>query len=287
MDPNIAVAQVDSLAGVAWSWTAVFAPRVMAAAIIIVGGLFLSYWLQRLLARAAARTRRFDPTLLPVLMAVIRYSIIILMVLLVLNQLGIQTTSLIALLGAAGLALGLALQGTLSNIAAGIMLLWLRPFKLGDYIEVNGQAGVVEETGLFVCILRTYDGARLFAPNSTIWNYALRNHTRVDRRMLAVSITVAGEGRERTADALKAVMQDDPAILRQPAPVIFLDQLTDSGVTLTCRFWTAHLHYGAMQRSIGDILRRRLIEAGIAPTDLKLIARVTPPPADPRRLIDL
>jgi|SRR6185437_4021191 len=287
MDITTAPTEVTGMAVMAWTWATAFAPRLLAAAVIIVCGLLFSHWLRRGIVEVTDRSRRIDPTLRPVLLAVVRYGIFILVLLLVLNQLGIQTTSLLAILGAAGIAIGLALQGTLSNIAAGIMLLWLRPFKLGDYIEVNGQAGVVEETGLFVCILRTYDGARLFAPNSTIWNYALRNHTRVDRRMLAVSITVAGEGRERTADALKAVMQDDPAILRQPAPVIFLDQLTDSGVTLTCRFWTAHHHYGAMQRSIGDILHRRLIEAGIAPTDLKLIARVTPPPADPTRLIDL
>ena len=115
-------------------------------------------------------THRVDPTLRPVAVAAVRYGIFILIVVLLLNQLGIETTTLLTVLGAAGLAIGLALQGTLSNIAAGIMLLWLRPFTIGDYIEVNGQAGFVEETGLFSCILRTFDGARLFAPTSTVWN---------------------------------------------------------------------------------------------------------------------
>jgi small conductance mechanosensitive channel len=287
MDPNIAVAQVDSLAGVAWSWTAVFAPRVMAAAIIIVGGLFLSYWLQRLLARAAARTRRFDPTLLPVLMAVIRYSIIILMVLLVLNQLGIQTTSLIALLGAAGLALGLALQGTLSNIAAGIMLLWLRPFRIGDYIAVNNMSGRVEETGLFACIIRTYDGARLFAPNSTLWNFALRNETSAPRRMVAVNVTIAGDGDEPARSALEAALGADPAILKQPAPEIFLDSTGAGNATLTCIFWTSSARFGEAQRMVTTRIREGLKAGGIAPADIQGIVRITPAPADPTRLIDL
>lgn len=279
---------VSGFAMLAWTWTIAFAPRLLAAVVIVIAGLLVSHSLRRAIIGVTSRSRRIDPTLRPVLLAVVQYSIVILMLILVLNQLGIETTSLLAVLGAAGLAIGLALQGTLSNIAAGIMLLWLRPFKVGDYIEVTPSLnGVVEETGLFACILRTYDGMRLFAPNSTLWNVAMRNHTRVDRRMVAVSLTVRGDGRGAPQAAMEAAMRANGEVLAEPPPVIFLEQLTDAAATLTCRFWTSHAHYGATQRSIVATLRARLLEAGVPAEDIQLIARVTPAPNDPTRLIDL
>jgi small conductance mechanosensitive channel len=287
MDPTLAVARVNSFAAISWAWAVTFAPRVLAAVIIIVGGLLLSYWLRRMVRGFATRSRRFDPTLEPVLLAAIRYSFIILIALLVLNQLGIQTTSLLAVLGAAGLAIGLALQGTLSNIAAGIMLLWLRPFRIGDYIEVNHISGRVEETGLFACVIRTYDGARLFAPNSTIWNFALRNDTATGRRLLALGITLANEAEAPGRTAIEAAMKGLPGILDNPAPEIFLDSVGTGSVTLTCQLWTRSTDYGQMQREIAARIRAQLTAAGIAPADILGIARIAPDPADPIRFVDL
>src|SRR5919107_345073 len=112
------------------------------------------------------------------LAAAARYAVLILVLVAVLGQLGVQAASLLAVLGAAGLAIGLALQGTLSNIAAGVMLLWLRPFKINDYIEVNnvpGLAGIIRQMGLFSCQLEAYDGLFLFVPNASLWNVPLRN----------------------------------------------------------------------------------------------------------------
>jgi small conductance mechanosensitive channel len=287
MDPNLAVASVNSFATVAWNWTVAFAPRVVAAVVIVVGGLLLSYWLSRLVRGVAARSPRFDPTLEPVLLTTIRYSFVILIALLVLNQLGIQTTSLLAVLGAAGLAVGLALQGTLSNIAAGIMLLWLRPFRIGDYIDVNRISGRVEETGLFACVIRTYDGARLFAPNSTIWNFALRNDTATGRRLLAIGITLGSEAETTGRTAVETALKALTGILEAPAPEIFLDSVGAGSVTLTCLVWTRSTDYGRMQREIAAAVRTRLIAAGIAPADILGIARVAPDPADPTRFVDL
>jgi small conductance mechanosensitive channel len=288
MDSIVApAAQLTGLAPLVWTWITAFAPRLLAALVIVACGLLLSRWLRRGIVSVSEHSQRIDPTLRPVLIAAVQYAIFILMIILVLNQLGIETTSLLAVLGAAGLAVGLALQGTLSNIAAGIMLLWLRPFRLGDYIEVNGQAGVVEETGLFVCILRSYDGVRIFAPNSTIWNFSLRNHTRVERRMLAVSVTVARKAADTAAGALAGALAATPGILPTPTPDVFLEQLGDANAMLTCRFWTSHESYGALQRSIVEAVRGKLQGAGIAAEDIQLIARAAPSPTDPTRLIDL
>jgi len=286
IDPS----EVGNFAAVAWGWAEAFAPRLLGALVVVVAALVLMRWVDRGLGRLLGRMPGVDPALRPVAMAVARYSIFILMLVLLLNQLGIETTTLLTVLGAAGIAIGLALQGTLSNIAAGIMLLWLRPFTIGDYIEVNNQPGLVgfvEETGLFSCSLRTYDGARLFAPNSALWNFSLRNHSRVPRRMLAVSLTLAGDGQGPAMPAIEAALRGDNRILDNPAPEIFLEQLTNTNVVLTCRFWSTHAAYGALQRSIVDLLRSRLVAAGVAPEDIQLIARVTPSPSDPSRLMDL
>lgn len=285
---NLLAAQpeIGGIATLAWSWAAAFAPRLAAAVVILVLGIYLSRWTRRGLDRATRGRRRIDQTLRPVLLTAVQYGIFILVMVLVLNQLGFETTSLLAVLGAAGLAVGLALQGTLSNIAAGIMLLWLRPFEIGDYIEVNGISGVVEETGLFSCVVRTFDGARLFAPNSTIWNFALKNHTRAPRRLLAINVAVTGDGSVAAA-ALKAALQGDDRVLADPPAEVFTDSLTAAGTVLSCRFWTAHTAYGALQRTIVDELRGKLMAAGMPPDAIQSISRVVPPPADPTRFIDI
>ena len=135
----------------------------------------------------------------------IRYAVLILVLIVALSQVGIQTASLLAVVGAAGLAIGLAWQGTLSNFAAGLMLLWLRPFRIGDFIEVGAIAGTVREMGLFACHLETFDGMFLFAPNSAIWNNLLKNHTRNAGRLVSIDVTVSSNADiDRARDILAA-----------------------------------------------------------------------------------
>src|SRR5665213_1666920 len=192
MDQPIQPQQLTHLADMGWRWTEAFLPHIVAAAATLAVGFVFIGWLGRALHRLLAHIGHMDNTLKPILVSLVRYVVLILVGIGALSQLGIQTTSLLAVLGAAGLAIGLALQGTLSNIAAGIMLLWLRPFHVGDFIEVAGQSGAVEEIGLFVCQLRTFDGLFLFLPNSAIWNAPLKNHTRNGRRLVSVSVTLPG-----------------------------------------------------------------------------------------------
>ena len=132
------------LADLAWIWAAQFLPRLAAAVLILGVGFVAARWLSRAVNAALARAPHVDRTLHPVLVSVVRYAVLVLVAIVALRQIGIETTSLLAVVGAAGLAIGLALQGTLSNIAAGIMLLWLRPFHVGDFIEVAGRSGAVE-----------------------------------------------------------------------------------------------------------------------------------------------
>ena len=152
------------------SWTIAVLPQVAAALALLIAGAWIARWAERSLTRIFEHHRVLDPTFRGVLTSLIRYSILLLAAVAALQQLGIQTASILAAVGAVLLAVGLALQGTLSNIAAGLMLLWLRPFRVGDTIETASVAGTVSEVGLFATEVLRGDGVYVFVPNSDLWN---------------------------------------------------------------------------------------------------------------------
>ena len=199
---------MQSLSDFAWTSAEFFLPHLAVALVILVGGSFAAKWAARTVSAALARTGHVDETARPALAAAARYGVLILAFVAALSQIGVQTASLLAALGAAGLAIGLALQGTLANIAAGIMLLWLRPFQVGDYIEIVSAtpfAGTVKEIGLFACTLETYEGLFVFAPNSAIWTFPLRNHSRTAGRLVSFNVGFApGADMERARAILLA-----------------------------------------------------------------------------------
>src|SRR5215471_15064202 len=204
MEPALTPQHLEAVAAAFWTWSVDFLPRLVTAVVILVAGLFIVGRIARMVARTLASTHAVELTLRPVLAAIVRYGLAVIVIVLALGQLGVQTASLLTVLGAAGLAIGLALQGTLSNIAAGLMLLWLRPFRIGDHIEVPATkvAGRVKEIGLFACQLETFDGMYCFAPNGQIWNNALLNHTRSRGPLVSVAVAVAegvDAGRARAA----------------------------------------------------------------------------------------
>ena len=185
---------MQNLSDFAWASAEFFLPHLAVALVILVGGSFAAKWAARTVSAALARTGHLDATAHPALASAARYGVLIVAFVAALSQIGVQTASLLAALGAAGLAIGLALQGTLANIAAGIMLLWLRPFQVGDYIEIVSAtpfAGTVKEIGLFACTLETYEGLFVFAPNSAIWTFPLRNHSRTGGRLVSFNVGFA------------------------------------------------------------------------------------------------
>jgi len=151
--------------------------RIIAALVILILGLWIAGKAGHLVRRALSRSRYVDPTLLNFFASLVKYTIITLTVIAVLDKFGIETTSLLAVLGAAGLAIGLALQGTLSHIAAGIMLLIFRPFRIGDHIELEKLEGTVDEITLFFTTMTTKDGVHMIVPNGLIWGQWIRNHS--------------------------------------------------------------------------------------------------------------
>jgi small conductance mechanosensitive channel len=150
---------------------------VIAAIFILILGLWASSWAAQLVRRAFGGYRYSDPTLVNFFASVVRYVVVALTVIAVLDRFGVETTSLVAVIGAAGLAIGLALQGTLSHIAAGIMLLSFRPFRVGDDIETAAFRGIVKEITLFVTTLNTPEGVHMIVPNGLIWGQWIRNHS--------------------------------------------------------------------------------------------------------------
>ncbi|MDH3580819.1 MAG: mechanosensitive ion channel, partial [Hyphomicrobiales bacterium] len=164
---------------------------LVSAVAILVAGFILASWASRAIKARLNRISRFDKTLIPVLGQIVRYGILVFTFVLVLAEFGIQTTSIIAVLGAAGLAIGLALQGTLQNVAAGLMLLFIRPFKVGDAIETAAGAGTVQEIGLFITSIHTPQGVQLTVPNAKIWSDSITNYSARPRRRIDLLIGIS------------------------------------------------------------------------------------------------
>jgi small conductance mechanosensitive channel len=217
--------------------------------------LFLGWVISRVLHNWAysglSRVHGIDETLARFFSNIVRYAILLLVFITVLGQFGVQTASIIAALGAAGLAVGLALQGTLQNIAAGIMLLVLRPFRVGESIETPAVTGTVTEIGLFATELRTADGLYRLAPNSTLWNVPVTNYSRERLRRHDLTVVI---GNDEDLDAAQATLlelaKDHPAIEQAPAPSTFIADLSKDGTSLTLRYWVATGRWWATTREM-------------------------------------
>ena len=243
---------------------AVVLPNAAVALILLAIGWAFAGWAERAVGRLMDKAQ-IEPTLHGVTTAIVRYGSLVLVVVAALGQLGIQTTSVLAALGAIGLAIGLALQGTLSNIAAGIMLLWLRPFRVGDYIEAGNVAGTVKELGLFASQLHSWDGIYQFVPNSELWNKRIVNYSRLERRLVDLKFGVSySDDIERGRDVLLSLAKRDERVLADPPPECFVDQLGDSAVVLALRVWTSTSTYWPVRRALTERGKIELEAAGLS-----------------------
>lgn len=212
--------------------------NIGSALAVLVLGLAFAGLLQRWTRKALERVGRFDDTLILFIAKVVKYVVQILVLVTVLAQFGVQTTSMLAALGAAGLAIGLALQGTLANIAAGIMILVLRPFSVGDFIDAGGIGGSVLEIGLFVSQLKTGDGIYISAPNSQLWNSVITNYSRFPTRRLELLVGIGYEDDvDKALKTLLALAEKDERVLKDPEPAVMVKSLDDSAVTIALRAW--------------------------------------------------
>lgn len=217
-----------------------FAINLTIAVLIFVVTLFAARWASGAARRALSRVRGFrqDPTVLSFAVQVVRVVVIIIGMIAVLQRLGVQTTSIIAVLGAASLAVGLALQGTLSNVAAGVMLLVLRPYRVGETIDVGGAAGTVQRLDLFTTQLSNANNHKIVIPNSKVLSDVIINLTGQRTRRIEIKFTVGyGENLKAARDVLAGVAQAHEKVLDDPAPWTGVTALLDSAVEITLHAW--------------------------------------------------
>lgn len=222
----------------------VYGLDVIGALAILIVGWMIAGWVRATVNRGLGKVPNMDGTLRPFLANLVRWIVLAFVIVAVLNQFGVETTSIIAVLGAAGLAIGLALQGTLSNVASGVMLLVLRPFKTGDFIDAGGLAGTVIEIGLFTSEIKTGDGVYIMAPNSQIWNSTITNFSRNPTRRIDILMGVSyNDNIDVAQKTLQDVMEADDRVLKDPAPTTMVMNLGASSVDINMRFWVNNADY--------------------------------------------
>lgn len=253
-----------------------FGIRIVTAGLILMAGRWMAKTLKRLLKKTMGRAN-VDPTLTSFACNIAFYGVLAFVVLAALGQVGIETTSIVAILGAAGLAVGLALQGSLSNFAAGVLIILFRPFRVGDWIEAADANGTVEEIQIFTTILKTLDNRTITVPNSTlmegtITNYSTQGYLRVD---LVIGVAYE-ENLANVKQFTQEVLAEHPLVLQDPAPSVSVLELADSSVNLAVRPWTKTEHYWDVFGSVQEALKTRFDEVGISipypQRDLRLVS---------------
>ncbi len=235
----------------------------VAAILTLIFGVWLSRRTSRLTADWLSRVDRLDRTLVPIIAALVRYAGLTLTIVITLGNFGVETTSIIAVLGAAGLAVGLALQGTLSNVAAGLMLLFLRPFRIGDWVEAAGVSGSVREIGLFTTTIDTFDNVYISIPNSSIWSSNIINHARYGTRRMDLDIGIGYESSLDTAEKALMSLATDPRVLSDPAPRFLVVRYGDSAINVRLRAYASYDDFFDLYWDLNRRLKGVLDEHGI------------------------
>ena len=235
----------------------------VAAILTLIFGIWLSRRASRLTADWLSRVDRLDRTLGPIMAALVRYAGLTLTIVITLGNFGVETTSIIAVLGAAGLAVGLALQGTLSNVAAGLMLLFLRPFRIGDWVEAAGVSGSVREIGLFTTTIDTFDNVYISIPNSSIWSSNIINHARYGTRRMDLDIGIGYDSSLDTAETALMSLAADPRVLSDPAPRFLVVSYGDSAINVRLRAYASYDDFFDLYWDLNRRLKGVLDEHGI------------------------
>jgi len=238
--------------------------NLVVAIIIFILGLSLSKGARKLVHKAYSKLPQSDETALPLLQTVIHYGIIIICIIIILNIFGVSTASLIAILGAAGVTIALALKDTLGNIASGIVLIFLGTFRKGEYVEFGLFSGTVKEINLFTTILETPDGIFISAPNSSIWGSPLKNYSRNGKRRMELSVGIAYSDSIDTAfQVLQGIIDAESRFLKDPAPQVILQSFEDSSIKITIRAWATNQNYWDIYWEMNKSIKAKIEEAGL------------------------
>lgn len=220
-----------------------WAINIFMAILIFIIGKFIAGILVKM-TNKLMRKANIDNILVSFIGSIINALLLIFIIMAALDQLGVNTTSMIALIGAAGLAIGLSLQGTLQNLASGIMLIVFRPFKDGDFVEAAGVSGVVEHIGIFTTTMRTGDNKEVIVPNGQIYGGTITNNSRRDTRRVDMVFGIGyGDDLKKAKDILIKILEDDERVLKDPAPLVAVSALAESSVNFNVRPWCATSDY--------------------------------------------
>ncbi|MDB5735573.1 MAG: mscS [Alphaproteobacteria bacterium] len=258
------------------------AKDMLLAVLILAAGWMVARWIGRWARDLMNRSTYVDDTLKPLVTNFVRYSILGITLVVVLGQFGVQTTSLIAVLGATGLAIGLALQGTLSNVASGVMLLFLRPFRVHDRIKTSDALGTVQEIGLFRTTIVTDDGLYVSVPNATIFSGTITNLSR--ERIRRTNFTVEVDRSENLDAVQKTILEclaREPRMLKDPAPTVEVDSLGPISTFLVVQVWVENRQFGSAMSEIKKRVRHALQGSDVSapvPVAAPAVAPWTPSP---------
>lgn len=238
--------------------------NIATAAAILFGGIWLAKRIKKYIASTMEK-REVDALLASFSSNIIYVALVAFVIIAALGQLGIQTTSFVAIIGAAGLAIGLSLQGSLSNFASGVMIIAFRPFKVGDFIEAGGVSGVVEGIQIFSTQMRTGDNKAIIVPNSNIIGGNITNYSAKDTRRVDLVFGIGyDDDIKKAKEVLAELVASDERILKDPEPVIAVSELADSSVNFVCRPWVKTADYWGVYFDLTEAVKLRFDKEGIS-----------------------
>lgn len=256
-DPQSAL---TGLGEVMWSYM----PTLVAAILILVVGFWFAGRASNWVKKLVARYDELDPLLGNFFASMLRYTIIIVTILAVLGKFGVETTSFLAIFGAAGLAVGLALQGTLSNLAAGVMLMIFRPFKIGDFVNCGGETGSITKVGMFITEMKTPDNVQILIPNGSVWGSSITNFAAHDTRRFDLVYGVGyGADINKAMEVITATLVADKRVHTDPEPMVAVTNLGGSSVDITARAWCARSDFFALQCDLRKAVKEALDAADV------------------------
>lgn len=240
-----------------------YSPKIITALVILLIGLFVISLVVKVSKRIMAKSN-VDITLQKFLSDLLRWILKALLIITVITQLGVSTTSFVAIIGAAGLAVGLALQGSLANFAGGALIMIFKPFKIGDYIKTQGEEGVVKSIEIFTTKLNTVDNKEVIIPNGALSNSNIINFSTEEKRRVDLKFGVSYDANiKETKNVFASIVNNHPLILKDPAPAILLTELADSSINFAVRSWVKSSDYWTVYTEILEQTKEALDKAGI------------------------
>jgi len=238
--------------------------KIIGAVVILILGLWLSKKISNGITKLM-RKNKVDETLVRFISNVVYILLVVFVILATISQVGIETTSIVAILGAASFAIGLALQGSLSNFAAGVMLIVFHPFKVGEYIEAAGVKGSVEEIGVFVTRLLTPDNKVIYVPNSKLFGDVITNYSELETRRVDMVFGISySDDIDKAKKIISDVLSSHPKVRKEPAPMIVVSELADSSVNFAVRPWVNTPDYWDVYFEITETIKKRFDAEGIS-----------------------